>query len=299
MVKSIIKDIVFLAAVIFFFMFFLPIWGSEFTLLEKITLNRPDVFFSDLVKEPVPSDLDKRIAYAQKGDVLFLNAGEILRRLGRKVELKGRGVYVYRASRLLMADELRQIIANLLPEGWKISGSLSSVLAPVNADFSVKFSDECLAGSCFVDLYAHLQGQDVDMKLISFKVERFNVRFWRLCRDVKKGDVISRADVELAPLKKGYMREFLSQDESPVGLTARRFLPKGSFIEKGFVEKRYIVRKGAIVDVKLRSNGIVLSSRAVALENGSVGDWIELENPSSHRVFFAEVVGKNELEVEL
>ncbi len=301
MAKQLIRDIVFWVAVVFFFMFFLPVWGQEFTLLDRVSIAHRSVRLSDIVKEPVPSGLDAQVAFApEKGDVLFLTPNEVMRRIGEKAVIKGQGVYVYRASKVIKGADLAKIIASLLPKGWQASSSLPSIIVPEGASFSLEFSDTCMGQACYVKLLA--QAGDVSYSALEFKAVRIeSVLVWKAKRDILKGEVIGKGDIYLAASsgvdKAG--RRFFSKWDSPIGLCARAFIPKSNPIERRFVEKRYIVKTGDIVDVKLSKGAVVLKMRARSLENGSVGDTVKAMNLSSGRIFFAKVVGKNLLEVVL
>ena len=58
-----------------------------------------------------------------------------------------------------------------------------------------------------------------------------------------------------------------------------------------------LVQRGALVRMRLDSDGISLCAQGVAVQAGARGDRIRVENPVSHSIVDAEVIGDSEVRV--
>ena len=58
-----------------------------------------------------------------------------------------------------------------------------------------------------------------------------------------------------------------------------------------------LVQRGSVVEMQLQSPGISLVAQGVALESGATGERIRVQNPSSHAVVEAEVMGPGRVRV--
>ena len=86
-----------------------------------------------------------------------------------------------------------------------------------------------------------------------------NIRFYRLTRYLRKGDIINRSD--LAP--------------------------------------RILVKYGQKIKVKYKNKNIQLDAIAIANENGKYGDFIQVINPRSKKKVLAKITDYNKAEIEI
>lgn len=63
------------------------------------------------------------------------------------------------------------------------------------------------------------------------------------------------------------------------------------------VTRRPLVRKGDLVEVTASEGPLVVTMKALALQNGAVGDIVTVRNPESRRDFSALVVDENHVQV--
>jgi flagella basal body P-ring formation protein FlgA len=77
---------------------------------------------------------------------------------------------------------------------------------------------------------------------------------------------------------------------SVAGLRVRRALPAGTVARTGDFEAQPAVARNQEVDVRVTIGSIQLETKAVAEQDGKIGDWIKLRNPSSNESFVARIV---------
>jgi len=63
------------------------------------------------------------------------------------------------------------------------------------------------------------------------------------------------------------------------------------------IARRPLVRKGSLVDVSAADGQLVITMKAVAMENGAQGDTVTVRNPESRKDFAAMVVDENRVQV--
>jgi flagella basal body P-ring formation protein FlgA len=82
---------------------------------------------------------------------------------------------------------------------------------------------------------------------------------------------------------------FVSLREQIVGLQAKRTILAGRFIRVDSVQPAPLVKAGALKRVRFASGNLAISLMGVALSDASSGETIRVRNPSSGKIFFAEV----------
>lgn len=63
------------------------------------------------------------------------------------------------------------------------------------------------------------------------------------------------------------------------------------------IARRPLVRKGNLVEVSATEGALVITMKALAMENGAQGDTVTVRNPESHKDFAAMVVDENRVQV--
>jgi len=76
-----------------------------------------------------------------------------------------------------------------------------------------------------------------------------------------------------------------------------RAVPPGRLLTWHDITRRPLVHKGEIVEVRATEGLMVVTMKALALENGSQGDTVTVRNPESHRDFPAVVVDENHVQI--
>ncbi len=85
--------------------------------------------------------------------------------------------------------------------------------------------------------------------------------------------------------------------QAGVGLTLRRDVAAGQPVTPAELVKTSIVQRGDRVRMTLQSEGLSLSAQGIASQAGALGDRIRVENPVSHRLVDAEIIGPGEVSV--
>lgn len=63
------------------------------------------------------------------------------------------------------------------------------------------------------------------------------------------------------------------------------------------IGRRPLVRKGSLVEVSAADGQLLITMKALAMENGSEGDTVTVRNPESRRDFAAMVIDENRVQV--
>ncbi len=117
-----------------------------------------------------------------------------------------------------------------------------------------------------------------------------------LARGAARGQVISDSDIELVDVPLSSLPAGAIVDPGDlVGMSARRPLRPATVLRTRDVERPRIVTAKSSVVVTFSAPGLSIVMRAVALEDGALGDVINVMNPGSRRVVQAEVTGPNAL----
>jgi flagella basal body P-ring formation protein FlgA len=76
-----------------------------------------------------------------------------------------------------------------------------------------------------------------------------------------------------------------------------RSVSPGRLINWHDVARRPLVRKGSLVEVSAAEGQLIITMKALAMENGTQGDTVTVRNPESRRDFAALVVDENRVQV--
>ena len=85
--------------------------------------------------------------------------------------------------------------------------------------------------------------------------------------------------------------------EAIVGMAPRHDVPAGAVLTSADLTRPPLVLRGALVRMRLDSGGISLCAQGIAAQSGARGDRIRVENPVSHSIVEAEIIGDGEVRV--
>ncbi len=106
-----------------------------------------------------------------------------------------------------------------------------------------------------------------------------------LSRAVPPGQVLAAADLSLRKLDVSTLGYgYLEQLEQAQGQTLRRPFAAGSVLTPEALVSIKLVRRGGLVTLLSQSGGLQVRSQGKALQDGSSGERITVENTASHRV---------------
>jgi len=115
-------------------------------------------------------------------------------------------------------------------------------------------------------------------------------------RMIRKGERITEADVDIKPVRENRIgRNIVLDIGELVGKAPRRSIRTGGTFNLNNLGDPVTVSKGKSVAVIFKHGGITLTMMGRALENGSTGDVIRVENTNSRKVVQAEVLNEREV----
>jgi len=104
-------------------------------------------------------------------------------------------------------------------------------------------------------------------------------------KDLPYGHVLAEQDLTVSVVERfgRPLSATLSDPVALVGLTLTRPLRQGEPIGRPDARAHTLVKRSAMVTAWSEFAGGRVNSKLIALQNGKVGDWVELENPQSGR----------------
>lgn len=106
-------------------------------------------------------------------------------------------------------------------------------------------------------------------------------------RVIYPGETIDAGSLSEVPLRNParVTTEIAYVAEDIDGKVAKRTLLPGRFIPLNSVREAYVVEAGSPVEVNLTQNGLRITTMAIPLQPGSIGDMIRVRNADSGAVF--------------
>lgn len=114
---------------------------------------------------------------------------------------------------------------------------------------------------------------------------------------IDRGEIVRAADVELRAHEGRVPSSVITSLDQAVGMIAARSIRPDSLLYSSHVCAPLQVERGETVTVFARTGGIQVRTFAVAKQDGSMGDLIQVETLNNRKRFDARVVGRGELEV--
>ena len=117
-------------------------------------------------------------------------------------------------------------------------------------------------------------------------------------RALAMGSIVAADDVQALRVHAGLLRGRTAiAAGSAVGMVVRHEVAQGQPLTTGDLGRMILVKAGSAVTMTLSSSGISLTAQGVALDAGSLGDRIRIQNPASHAIVEADVVSAGEVRV--
>ncbi|MHC8509158.1 MAG: flagellar basal body P-ring formation chaperone FlgA [Rhodospirillales bacterium] len=115
-----------------------------------------------------------------------------------------------------------------------------------------------------------------------------------------RGDIISESDLIWVEVKARRLRKGAVTDAADlIGMSAKRPLDAERPVRKIDIQKPILVKRGALVTIRLNFGAMSLSAQGRALENGALGDVIRVSNTQSSQIIQAEVDGGGAVSVRM
>ncbi|MEM8944415.1 MAG: flagellar basal body P-ring formation chaperone FlgA [Planctomycetota bacterium] len=114
---------------------------------------------------------------------------------------------------------------------------------------------------------------------------------------IERGQLVRAVDVEERELEGNLPVGFFSDAQMVIGQVAERGFKADDVIRKTSLRAPWQVRRGETVNAFVRTGNIVVRSRAIAKQNGAMGDLIAVETLSDKQRLDVTVSGPNEVTV--
>jgi len=171
----------------------------------------------------------------------------------------------------------------------KIPAEVAARAGGLDPVFSVR--DGGLARRMCVWVKTRAPNQDATVLPVWFALKAYQ-RVWVATRSKAAHQLLEQGDLALeerdvAPLG----ATPLSGDAQVTGWRARRALAVNRVVLRDALEAVPPITRGADVEVLVHYGAVHIQTRAVALQDGRLGDQVRVQNPNSLAIFIARVVG--------
>ncbi|MEQ5775168.1 flagellar basal body P-ring formation protein FlgA [Thalassospira sp. NFXS8] len=117
-----------------------------------------------------------------------------------------------------------------------------------------------------------------------------------LVDSVQRGDIVRPDQVEMRDVRSDRLQANVLRDPADViGKEVRRSVNPGEPLLNRDFTAPILVKRGAIVTIRLETPNMSLTARGKALENGSAGDVIRVVNLQSNKTIQVEVTAENDV----
>lgn len=82
-------------------------------------------------------------------------------------------------------------------------------------------------------------------------------------------------------------------------IVTKKWFREGEILDKRFVKIKPDVERNAEVQLYIKSNGIMISITGTSLDEGMVGDYINITNKTYRKTYKARVIGENKVLVNI
>lgn len=120
---------------------------------------------------------------------------------------------------------------------------------------------------------------------------------------VAKMDIRAREDLDKSNVEKkeiefdGFLQPPINQQEF-LSSSARSFIKQGQIITTNKIKPKLFVKKGDMIEVSYQEEGVRITARLEAMQNGSLGEEIVAKNPVSKKTLKIKVVAQGRGEIK-
>lgn len=117
--------------------------------------------------------------------------------------------------------------------------------------------------------------------------------------NLRRDDMITEAQIRLQSMDISSLRAPCRHKDQVIGKKVVRAIKAGTPIELTNVEFPPVVKKGALVKILGRNNGLELTATGIAKTDGKEGEIIKVKNISSEKEIFCRVTAPGLVEVQI
>lgn len=117
--------------------------------------------------------------------------------------------------------------------------------------------------------------------------------------NLRRGDIVAENQIKMEPMDLSTLRAACLQADQVIGKTLLRSIKAGSVIDLASIEFPPVVKKGALVKIIARNNGLQLTATGIAKTDGKQDQIIKVKNISSDKEIFCRVTAPGLVEVQI
>lgn len=118
-----------------------------------------------------------------------------------------------------------------------------------------------------------------------------------LNKSMKKGTVITAADIQMRPVRANNAEGSFSNPAHVIGQRLAKNLGEGRPVQARHLQKNYMIGRDMPVAIQYSGSGMSISTPGISLEDGELGDYIEVRNLSSGTVLKGMVSGPQKITI--
>lgn len=117
-------------------------------------------------------------------------------------------------------------------------------------------------------------------------------------RKIKRGEMLNPGNLIMVRRQlSANAKDAIDNPAEAVGLVAARNIPSQRVIKKKYLTPPLIVKNREVVKLIFQFGGLNVQTLAIARENGSLGDYVRVQNVDSKKVVYGRVVGVRQVSV--
>lgn len=214
------------------------------------------------------------------------------------------------AGQAISGETLRSLAAEAIKRQLGAGGNADVTIAADGADRDVfvplgqaTFKVELPQGVRFGTPTTANVVVSVEQKLYTTVSLRFNVKLYKNVlvagRNIAVAEIIGTDNIRLERRDVSRASGYLTDTDKVLGLRTRRALPAGTVLSEAALEKPPILKQGAVVTILAKLGDITVSASGKALQAGSEGAVIRVQNLNSNKVVSARVLDEATVQVIL
>ena len=120
---------------------------------------------------------------------------------------------------------------------------------------------------------------------------------WATRQPLTIGETFSPSALEARRIDSLRERDVLPASAGDESFIFARAVPAGRLLTWRDISRRPLVKKGDLVDVSATDGLLVVTMKALAMQNGAKGETVTIRNPESRKDFAAMVIDENRVQV--
>lgn len=176
--------------------------------------------------------------------------------------------------------------------------SVQDVTLPVGAvDYKITFP----SGIRFVGLTTALIPISVNQQHVTQTVVKLNVTVYQsvvvTARAFQQGEMVNPADLVLERRNVGPMSSYYTDKAKAVGHVLTHAMAAGAVINDSVLAMPQVIKQGDLVSLVARNGNIEVMTTGRALQNGSVNQFIRVQNLQSKKMLSGKVIDSHTVDV--